>query len=271
MDILNPVLNKMSIGRATKQGAQEAGEAAINSQDLCFAAVNAYFSHTLPYDDDETVVNFLQQLIADASVINEGTIAQLRADRTGRRLHRVIILHPPISYAQGVEYGVCSGSINDFFAALMTVQPDAHTVAISKLPHRRKDVKEMALKVREMIAEDSVASLDRIQVLEEDLSLLFKSLTSLYETGLIWDTENFGCTKDDMSLWTQKIAAKKKKIQDELKKACKEEEVKQELYNKITSKLKPYLIFLLSPGLVSLASGKVRNVTIRLTQASLLF
>ena len=35
-----------------------------------------------------------------------------------------------------------------------------------------------------------------------------------------------------MSLWRQKIAAKKKKIQDELKKACKEEEVKQELYNK---------------------------------------
>ena len=89
MDILKPVLNKMSIGRATKQGAQEAGEAAINSQDLCFAAVNAYFSHTLPYDDDETVVNYLQQLITDASVINEGTIAQLRAARTGRRLHRL--------------------------------------------------------------------------------------------------------------------------------------------------------------------------------------
>ena len=55
VDTLNPVLNKMSIGRATKQGAQEAGEATIKSQDLCFAAVNAYFSHTLPYDDDETV------------------------------------------------------------------------------------------------------------------------------------------------------------------------------------------------------------------------
>ena len=48
------------------------------------------------------------------------------------------ILHPPISYAQWVEYGVCSGSINDFFAALMTVQPDAHTVAISKLPPQKK-------------------------------------------------------------------------------------------------------------------------------------
>jgi hypothetical protein len=92
----------------------------------------------------------------------------------------------------------------------------------------------------------------------------------LYETGLIWDTENFGCTKDDMSFWRQNIAAKKKTVQDELKRACKEEEVKQNFITK-TSKLKPYLIFLLSPGLVSLASGKVRNVTIRLTQASLLF
>ena len=147
------------------------------------AAINAYFSHTLPYDDDATVVNFLQQLLADASVINEGTIVQLRAAKTGRRLQRVIILHSPVSYALWVEY----------------------------------DVKEMALKVREMIAEGSVVALDRIQVLEEDLSLLFKSLTSLYEMGLICDTDNFGCTKDDKSLWRQKIAAKKKKIQDELK------------------------------------------------------
>ena len=80
---------------------------------------------------------------------------QLRAAKTGRRLQRVIILHSPVSYAQWVEY----------------------------------DVKEMALKVREMIAEGSVVALDRIQVLEEDLSLRFKSLTSLYETGLIWDTD----------------------------------------------------------------------------------
>ena len=178
----------------------------------------------------------MMQLIADASVINEGTIAQLRAAKIGRRLQRVIILHSPVSYALWVEY----------------------------------DVKEMALKVREMIAEGSVIALDRIQVLEEDLSLLFKSLTSLYETGLIWDTENFGCTKDDMSLWRQKIAAKKKKIQYELKKICKEEEVKQELYNK-NIKLNVYLISLLSPGLASLASGRVRNVTIHLIQASLLF
>lgn len=71
VDTLNPVLNKMSIGRATKQGAQEAGEAEINAQDMCFAAINAYFSHNLPYDDDATVVNFLQQLIADTFVINE--------------------------------------------------------------------------------------------------------------------------------------------------------------------------------------------------------
>ena len=95
VDTLNPVLNKMSIGRATKQGAQEA---AINAQDVCLASINAYFSHTLPFNDDATVVNFLQQLIADASVINEGTIAQLRAAKIGRRLQRVIILYSPVSY-----------------------------------------------------------------------------------------------------------------------------------------------------------------------------
>lgn len=77
VDLLQPLMNNMVIGRTTKVDCQAAGGNALTSQEKCLTAIKSYFDTLPPYDDDPTLAVCLQTLVPGVEVADR-TIVQLR-------------------------------------------------------------------------------------------------------------------------------------------------------------------------------------------------
>ena len=91
VDLLQPLMNKMIIGKSTKLACQQAGELAIDSQDICKVAIQSYFENLPAWDHDPTLQVFLCTLVPGTLVDNQQTIAQLKTAKTGKTLHKRIV------------------------------------------------------------------------------------------------------------------------------------------------------------------------------------
>ena len=71
------------------------------------------------------------------------------------------------------------------------------------------------------IKDDATVSVEEICIIEEDLSLLFRSLTSLYESGIVWEVDNYGVTRDEMSAWRHELIQIRRPLKERLKELLK--------------------------------------------------
>ena len=65
------------------------------------------------YQDPKTKERFLQNLLPDALIIDEGNIQQLYAAKNGKRLHKLVIDSCPLSLGSWKEYGEVSSQVAD--------------------------------------------------------------------------------------------------------------------------------------------------------------
>ena len=69
----------MGIGKVSKQVCSEAGGSAIDCQDHLMAAIRQYFKHNLDYRDVATAERFLQGILPDTTILDDGGNRQLNA------------------------------------------------------------------------------------------------------------------------------------------------------------------------------------------------
>ena len=113
----------------------------IAEQDSCIHAIIQYFTPALYHQDANTKQRFLQNLLPDALLLDDGCIQQLYAAKNGRRLHKVIIDAHPLSLGSWMEFGEVSSQLNDFFAAVNSLTINPVCQSANRLPVIRNDIR----------------------------------------------------------------------------------------------------------------------------------
>ena len=103
-------------------------------------AIIAYFTPTLSYQDADTEQRFLQNLLPDALLVDNGYIQQLYLAKNGRRLRKVIIDSPPLSLGSWKEFGEVSTQLQDFFTAVNSLTIDPVCQSANCLPVIRNEI-----------------------------------------------------------------------------------------------------------------------------------
>ena len=225
VDLLQPLMNGMIIGRTTRLACQQAGGVAMDAQALCKAAIDDYFATVPPWGDDLTLANFLSALLP-GTLVQPLTITQMKTAKTARNLHRRIVHETPESISEWAEYGAATEIVNDFFKFILTVAADSQNQAISKLPNKRSEVTLMKVRLEKM-KEDNISP-EELGITLEDLNLLSVSNNSMYAEGIEWTEENFNCTRDDLNLWRRDTLVQKKQCE----KLQEDEKSRSDIYSK---------------------------------------
>ena len=228
VDKLQPLMHQMVIGRTNKISCQTAGGVALDIQEQCRVQIMSYFDTLPPWDDGNTLPDFLSTLVPGTTVV-DANIAQLRAYKNQRTLHRRVIFDAPASPGSWQEFGTASIVVNDFFSFLMSTPVDNQSQVISRLPLKRDEVAAMGIR---MLAIDTENSVEHVSIILEDLNLLSTSINAMYESSIPWTPEHFGCTRESLNQWKIEALTKKKKIEKDLKKMAEDEKSKSEIYIK---------------------------------------
>ena len=232
-DTLIPLSNKMAIGKVSKNLCTEQGALVIIDQDNCFEALTNYFSPTLAYQDPETKQRFLQNLLPDALIIDEGTIQQLYAAKNGKRLHKLVIDSRPLSLGSWREFGEVSAKVADFFAQVNTLQIDPTMQSANRLPVIRQDIRDLEARVTAAVdGTNPDVRLEEVVVLEEEVRDTELLIQGLYAQGFEYTIPTMGVDRAQISLWKQNLLKCKKSIETSLKTKQKRLDATAELYQR---------------------------------------
>ena len=176
-------------------------------------ALIAYFTPTLSYQDPDTKHRFLQNLLPDALLINDGCIQQLYAAKNGKRLHKVIIDSRPLSLGSWKEYREVSQQLNDFFSAVNTLTIDPVCQSANRLPVIRQDIKDLEARVNALVdGSDPGVRLEQVLVIEEEVRDTELLVQGLYAQVFDFTTPVIvmGTDKATINQWKQDLLKCKK-------------------------------------------------------------
>jgi hypothetical protein len=116
------------------------------------------------------------------------SIAKMKNLIRRKTLHLNCQLEQPDSIWGWEEFGNSADVLNNFFTELRTTVVDPKCAALSKMPSKRNEVINLKTKVEQAIAEDCVMSLETLTLLQGDVAELLKTIWSMADDGVTFDT-----------------------------------------------------------------------------------
>jgi hypothetical protein len=234
VDNLLPALNGLVLGKKTKPECQVLGAAAVQLQEVCFEAVESYFSIPMPeHFLGDSVQAFLRTFLEGVLVLEDFSILTIKNKTRRGNLHLNCSVDQPDSLRSWEEFGSVSRDLNAFFGEIRGTIIDPITSAMSKIPSKLAEVTAMRAKVHDTL-EDADVTYESVSLLHTDLSELFKSCCTMSDLGVLFQVDTLGVDREEFSSWRLKILTKytvMKKERDEKENISK---ALQDTYQKST-------------------------------------
>ena len=125
----------MMVRNRSKQACQKLGRNALETQEICYLAIESYFQQDVPFADETTIATFLSSFMDNYVVADNAGVLLLRAAKTGKRLQRYCVYQQ--STMDWMEFGDSSKILNAAFDVIRTTQLDPAAAALNKLPAKR--------------------------------------------------------------------------------------------------------------------------------------
>ena len=169
VDNLLPALNGLVLGRMTKPECQVLGAAAVQLQEACFEAVEAYFTIPMPeHFLGDSVQSFLRTFLEEVHVLEDFCILTIKTRTRRSTLHLTCSVDSPDSLRSWEEFGSVSRDLNSFFGEIRGTIINPITSAMSKIPAKLAEVAVMRTKVHDAL-EDATITYESIHLLHTDL------------------------------------------------------------------------------------------------------
>ena len=170
VDNLLPALNGLVLGDKTKPECQVLGAAAVKLQEVCHAAIEAYFSIPMPeHFEGESVQNFLRTFLESVNVVDDFSILIIKNLVRRNVVHLTSSIDVPDSLRSWEEFGAVSHDLNTFFQEIRSTIIDPITSAMSKIPSKLSEVASMRAKVTATLTGDNV-TFESVSLLQAELT-----------------------------------------------------------------------------------------------------
>jgi hypothetical protein len=144
-------------------------------------------------------------------------------------------LEQPDSVWTWQEYGTSADILNNVFTELRTTVVDPQCAALTKVTSKKLEVINLKTKITQALSDDCVWSLEVLTLLQSDVSDLLRSIRSMADDGVLFNTATIGATRDDFTSWREKLLRKLKLMSKTQADKDSKEKALAEVYNNIIS------------------------------------